>query len=192
MTEEQLKYLVSLGNKYGASVSDSSKAVLCYDTALKFALENFCLKEKADDHFQGENVEFGVSIEDANEKECRRDDSENPIIPLFVATILNNKAILHLTVGQLDDAYRSFSLSLSIKRSHLHPTHPDVTGMLHNIGMTLQKIQKFERARSAYEECVRLKKHNWIDNCEHMTQAVAIAILDWMTMMQATILSTMK
>ena len=40
-----------------------------------------------------------MSIEDANEKECRRDDSENPIIPLFVATILNNKAILHLTVG---------------------------------------------------------------------------------------------
>ena len=65
----------------------------------KFALENFCLKEKADDHFQGENVEFGVSIEDANEKEYRRDDSEYPIIPLFVATILNNKAILHLTVG---------------------------------------------------------------------------------------------
>ena len=53
----------SLGNKYGASVSDSSKAILCYDTALKLALENFCLKEKADDHFQGENVEFGVSIE---------------------------------------------------------------------------------------------------------------------------------
>jgi len=74
-------------------------------------------------------VEFGVSIEDANEKECRRDDSENPIIPLFVATILNNKAILHLIIGQLDDTYRSFLLSLSIKRSHLHPTHPDVTGM---------------------------------------------------------------
>ena len=63
MTEEQLKYLVSLGNKYGAIVSDSSKAILCYDTALKLALENFSLKEKADDHFQGENVVCGVSIE---------------------------------------------------------------------------------------------------------------------------------
>ena len=172
MTEEQLKYLVSLGNKYGASVSDSNKAFLCYDTAIKLALENFCFNDKADDYFLGENGEFGVSIENANEKECRRDDSENPIIPLFVATILNNKAILHLNIGQLDDAYRSFSLSLSIKRLHLHPTHPDVTGMLHNIGMTLQKMGKFERARSAYEECVRLKKHNWIDNCEHLSSTL--------------------
>ena len=169
VSESQLRFLVELGNQYcnmeggdaldGTTNKDPRKsflknkeqAILCYDTALKLAWKKIlpCQETKS-----------LVTIPD------EVDMVDNGMLPLYLATILNNKAIIHLELAQLPMAYRAFTLSLRIKREHLHPTHPDICGMLHNIALTLQQMGKYGKAFGVYSECLQLKKHNWVDNMQ--------------------------
>lgn len=154
ISEAQLHYLVQRGNDYcGEAQPRYDEALMCYETALKLALAE---QQKQIDKTK------------RNARSSNYDYNKVDTLDECIGVILSNKGSVHLKLRELDLACRCFTFSLKIKQVCLHPTHPDVTGMMHNVGICLQNMSRWEEARQVYQECLMLKKQNWVDNAVHV------------------------
>jgi len=179
ISESQLQYLIQRGNEYCNEQQDQApryhEALMCYETALKLALSEQQRQLDKQKHtsatttthysMTGRRQHRPASI---NKQHSGTDYSKMDRLDECISIILSNKGSVHLKLKELDLACKCFTFSLKIKQDYLYPTHPDVTGMMHNVGICLQNMRRLEEARQVYQECLLLKKQNWVDNARYV------------------------
>ncbi|CAF3260697.1 unnamed protein product, partial [Rotaria sp. Silwood2] len=162
------------------SKGELNEALRCFAKGRDLAPENSILM--ADLHQATANVYLELKqfdkVTEHSDQAKTLFDKLAPNTRICVAETLRTIGILNLKRGNLDLARKNLTDALVIFEKELPEFHPTTSGIYLNLGLTLEKLSKFDEALEIFEKVKTMnliiypKNHSFIAPCYHRVSVI--------------------